>query len=87
MNAAMASLDNDKSGSVSFGEFQTWWDEQSADSQDAFARKLEKVAICIENDEFRIENDGFCIENDEFFVENDELCIENNEFHSSSRRM
>ena len=38
---------------------------------------VQKVAICIQNDEFFIQNDEFCIQNDEFCIQNDEFCIQN----------
>ena len=41
------------------------------------------VAICIQNDEFRIKNDGFCFENDEFRIKNDGFCIKNDDFNAN----
>lgn len=43
VDAAMVALDKDNSGSVSFGEFQTWWDAQDQGSQEALTTQLKKV--------------------------------------------
>ena len=42
MDAAMAALDEDSSGTVSFGEFQTWWDAQDQTAQNALTTQLKK---------------------------------------------
>ena len=44
MDATMAALDKDDSGSVSFGEFQTWWDMQDQAAQSALTSQLQKVS-------------------------------------------
>eukprot|EP01044_Picomonas_judraskeda_P009895 COSAG03_NODE_1238_length_4492_cov_78.167084_4_plen_331_part_00 len=48
MGSAMASLDKDSSGSVSFGEFQTWWDEQDHSAQEALTTQVPSpFNICV----------------------------------------
>ena len=64
IDAAMAALDKDKSGSVSFGEFQTWWDEQSSESQDALVGKLK-----LENEQLKKQVEGSKTRSEKLFKE------------------
>ena len=43
----------------------------------------QKVAICSNNHEFCVTNDGVFVQNDEFCVTNDGLCIQNHEFNAN----
>jgi hypothetical protein len=64
MDAAMAALDEDSSGTVSFGEFQTWWDAQDQTAQNALTTQLKK-----ENEQLKKDVEGAKTRADKIFRE------------------